>query len=123
MEVRPSNAAKIVTESGGNPDEPALHSLHLGAASALAAGGTVLERVIQREGRWKSGAYNVYARNNRRTSVKCRGKWQTRERSLRYDPARIWSGENCNSIGRTSDLKEYEWSKTIWVTRSPETVQ
>ena len=85
MEVRPSNAAKIVTESGGNPDEPALHSLHLEAASALAAGGTVLERVIQREGRWKSGAYKGYTGYNERTSVKCRGNWQTREWSLRDD--------------------------------------
>ena len=123
MEVRPRNAAKIVTESVGGQDEPALHCLRIGGASALTAGGTVSERVIQREGRWKSGACGIYKCNNRRTSVKCRGKWQTRERSLRDDPARIRSGENRDSIGRTSDVKEFEWSKTVWVTRSSETVE
>ena len=30
----------------------------------LAAGSDVPERVIQREGRWKSDAYKVYTRNN-----------------------------------------------------------
>ena len=76
---------QMVTESGGDPDEPALHALRIRGAFALAAGGTVSERVIQREGRWKSGAYKGYTGNNERTSVKCRGNWQTREWSLRDD--------------------------------------
>lgn len=55
---------EIVAQSGRNPDEFALHSLRIGGASVLAAGGDVPERVIQREGRWKSDAYKVYTRNN-----------------------------------------------------------
>ena len=51
-----------MTESGWNPDKFSRHSLRIGGASALAAGGIVSERVIQREGRWKSGAYKVYTR-------------------------------------------------------------
>ena len=55
---------EVVEKSGRNPKEYALHSLRIGSASTLAAGGDVSERVIQREGRWKSDAYKVYTRNN-----------------------------------------------------------
>ena len=53
-----------MTESGWNPDKFSRHSLRIGGASALSAGGTVSEGVIRREGRWKSGAYKVCTRNN-----------------------------------------------------------
>lgn len=36
----------------------------MGGATALAAAGSVSERVLQREGRWMSEAYKVYTRNN-----------------------------------------------------------
>ena len=49
---------------GEKPEEYALHSLRIRSASMLAAGGDVSERVIQREGSWKSDAYKVYTRNN-----------------------------------------------------------
>lgn len=39
---------EVVQESGRNPEEYALHSLRIGDASALAAGGIVSERVVQR---------------------------------------------------------------------------
>ena len=55
---------EVVEKSGRNPKEYALHSLRIGSASTLAAGGDVSERVIKREGRWKSDAYKVYTRNN-----------------------------------------------------------
>ena len=42
---------EIVAQSGRKPDVFALHSLRIGGASVLAAGGDVPERVIQREGR------------------------------------------------------------------------
>ena len=48
---------QLVAKSGRNPDEFALHSLVIGGATTLAAGGDITERVIQREGRWKSDAY------------------------------------------------------------------
>ena len=55
---------ELVAKSGPNPDELALHSLHIGEATTLAAGGDISERVIQREGRWKSDAYRAYTRND-----------------------------------------------------------
>ena len=55
---------EIVAQSRRNRDEFAIHSLRIGGASVLAAGGAVPERVIPREGRWKSDTYKVYARNN-----------------------------------------------------------
>ena len=54
----------MVEKSGRKPEEYALHSLRIGSASMLAAGGDVSKRVIEREGRWKSDAYKVYTRNN-----------------------------------------------------------
>ena len=56
---------QVVEKSGGDPREVGLHSLRIGAATTLAAGGGVAERVIQREGRWKSSqSPKVYTRNN-----------------------------------------------------------
>ena len=55
---------EVVAESGRNPDEFALHSLRIGGATTLAAGGDISERVIRREGWWRSDAYKVYTRNN-----------------------------------------------------------
>ena len=55
---------EVVAESGQDPAEFALHSLRIGGVSRLAAGGGMLERVIQREVRWKSDAYKVYTRSN-----------------------------------------------------------
>ena len=54
---------ELVAKSGRNPDEFALHSLRIGGATTLAAGGDISERVIQREGRWRSDAYKAYTRN------------------------------------------------------------
>ncbi|CAN0546928.1 unnamed protein product, partial [Laminaria digitata] len=42
---------EVVEKSGRNLKEYALHSLRIGSASTLAAGGDVSERVIQRERR------------------------------------------------------------------------
>ena len=55
---------EFVAKSSRNADEFALHSLRIGGATTLAAGGDISERVIQREGRWKSDAYKAYTRNN-----------------------------------------------------------
>ena len=66
MGIWPSDASveRDVAQSGRNPDELALHSLRIGGAAVLAARADTPERVIQREGRWKSDAYKVYTRNN-----------------------------------------------------------
>ena len=53
------------SEAGDHPSELGLHSLRIGAATTLAAGGDVSQRLIQREGRWKSSeSFKVYTRNN-----------------------------------------------------------
>ena len=46
----------MVKKAGRKREEYALHSLMMGGASMRAARGDVSERVIQREGRWKSDA-------------------------------------------------------------------
>jgi len=55
---------ELVEKAGRDPKEFALHSLRIGGASTLAAGGEVSEMVLQREGRWKSDTYKTYAVNN-----------------------------------------------------------
>ena len=54
----------MVEKSARKPEEYALHALRIESASMLAAEGDVSERVMQREGRWKSDAYKVHTRNN-----------------------------------------------------------
>ena len=54
----------MVAKSGRNPDEFALHSLLIRAATTLAAGEDKAEQVIQREGRWRSDTCKVYTRND-----------------------------------------------------------
>ena len=49
---------QIVEKAGGNPKEVALHSLRIGAATTLASGGEVPDRIIQRE------TYKTCTRNN-----------------------------------------------------------
>ena len=53
---------QIVARDGGNTQEIGLHSLRIGAATALAAGGVVPDRIIQREGRWRSVVFKTYTR-------------------------------------------------------------
>ena len=56
---------QVAAGAGHDPSEVGLHSLRIGAATTLAAGGDVSQRVIQREGRWKSSeSSKVYTRNN-----------------------------------------------------------
>ena len=45
---------EVVEKSGRDPREFALHSLRIGGASALAAGGDVSDRVVEKEGRRRS---------------------------------------------------------------------
>ena len=57
------------TKAGDDPSEAGLHSLSIGAATTLAAGGgEVSQRVIQREGRWKSSSVFQDKVNTRNSS-------------------------------------------------------
>ena len=67
MEIPGALAAlrQVAARAGDDPSEVGLHSLRIGAGTTLAAGGGVSQRVIQREGRWKSSeSSKVYTRNN-----------------------------------------------------------
>ena len=56
---------QVAARAGDDPSEVGLHSLRIGAATTLAADGDVSQRVIQREGRWKSSeSSKVYTRYN-----------------------------------------------------------
>ena len=55
---------ELVAKSGRNPDQFALHSLSIGETTTLAAGGDIWGRLMKREGKWKSDAYEGYTRNN-----------------------------------------------------------
>ena len=52
-------------KAGDDPSEISLDPLRISAATTLAAGGEVSQKVIQREGRWKSSeSSKVYTSNN-----------------------------------------------------------
>ena len=53
----------LVALAGLPADEYVLHSLRIGGATFLSAGGASVD-VVRREGRWKSGAYNSYVRTH-----------------------------------------------------------
>ena len=57
---------QIVQKAGGDPNTVGFHSLRIGAATTLAAGGQIPDRIIQREGGWKEGssAFKLYSRNS-----------------------------------------------------------
>lgn len=61
---------QMVSAAGGEKGQVGLHSLRIAAATVLAAGGTIPDRIIQREGRWKEGGgtYKKYTRNNKEDS-------------------------------------------------------
>ena len=68
--------------------------------SALAAGGVVSERDVQREERWKSDAYKIYARNNTEDPSQVPSKLAKEATGFRDNQARIRSGANRNGSGR-----------------------
>ena len=56
---------QVAARTGNNLSEVGCHSLRISAATTLAAGGDVSQRVIQKEGRWKSSeSSKVDTRNN-----------------------------------------------------------
>ena len=54
---------EVVALAGGRADEYALHSLRIGGATHLSAGGASPE-TLQREGRWASDAYKANVRSH-----------------------------------------------------------
>ena len=95
----------MVDKSGRKPENHALHSLRIGSASMLAARGDVSERVIQREGKWKSDAYKVYTRN-----IADDARQESRKLQLakvcKDSQVKILYGIKCRSLGVTSVVEE-----------------
>ncbi|CAB1109801.1 unnamed protein product [Ectocarpus sp. CCAP 1310/34] len=91
---------EIVERSGRNPKDFALHSLRIGGASTLAAGGAVSERVIQREGRWKSDAYKVYTVNNSEDSQRVSRTLGDKDKGVARQPGEntMWGGQKRRRI-------------------------
>ena len=83
---------ELVEKAGRNPKKFALHSLRIGGASTLAAGGEVSERVLQREVRWKSDAYKSYAVNNLDDSQRVSRILGGREKGVKRQPGEgtVW---------------------------------
>ena len=59
---------QVVEKSGRDPIDFAVCSLRTEGMSTIRVGGEISDRIGQREGRWKSGAYKPYAVNNREDS-------------------------------------------------------
>ena len=86
---------EIVERSGREPKDFALHSLRIGGASTLAAGGEVSELVIQREGRWKSDAYKTYTANNSEDSQRVSRVLGDKDKGVARQPGEgtIWGSQ------------------------------
>ena len=82
----------VVEKSGRDPKDFALHSLRIGGPSALAAGGEVSDRVVQRAGRWKSDAYKRYVVNNLEDSRKVSRILGDRDKGVHRQPGEgtVW---------------------------------
>ena len=98
---------EVVKKSGHEPKDFALHSLRIGGASTLAAGGKVSERVIQRAGRWKSDAYKPYTVNNVEDSRRVSRILGDKEKGVARQPGEntVWgSGKRrrCSTVVRFS---------------------
>ena len=83
---------ELVSGTGGDAEEYMLHSWWIGRATALAAGGSVSERVIKREGRWKSDAYRIYTRNNLEDSENVSRRLASSDREREYKTTRPVTG-------------------------------
>ena len=86
---------QVVSVAGVQAEEYALHSLRIGGATHLSAGGADPE-VLKRGGRWASGAYKAYTSirsHGRRRAVGIRSDGKKRARVARSRQGTMW--ENC----------------------------
>ena len=76
---------QVVSVAGMQAEEYALHSLRIGGATHLSAGGAAPE-VLKREGRWTSGAYKGYVRNHGRDAQWVSGVMVDRSEGCKKQP-------------------------------------
>ena len=109
---------EIVKKSGREPKDFALHSLRIGGASTLAAGGDVSERVIQQEGRWKGeSVVQTYTKYNNTLPASCgRGGSQDSGEERRADQS-AWHRYEGHDAALTCcgvDGEGYRFRETRW---------
>ena len=87
-----------MVQSGGEPSDFALHSLLIGAATKLAAGGDAPDRKIQREGRWArdSNAFEIYTQGNTVGSQRVSKKLAQVDKAVPRLPGRARDGVEPN---------------------------
>ena len=92
----------VVENSGGDPKEFALHSLRIGGASTLAAGGDVPDRVIQQEGRWRSEEYKTYTVYNVEDAKRVSRKLSDKDKGVKRQPGggTVWGSQKRKRISR-----------------------
>ena len=92
---QPLRALREVVQSGGEPSDFALHSLRIGAATKLADGGDVPDRVIQREGRWarECSTFKIYTKLNTVDSRRVSKKLAQADKAVPTQPGQgtVWS--------------------------------
>ena len=96
---------EVVEKSGRDPREFALHSLRIGGASTLAAGGDVSDRVIQKEGRWRSEEYKTYtAVYNVENAKRVSRKRSEKDKGIERKPGEgtVWGSQKRKRISRSS---------------------
>ena len=84
---------QVVSVAGVQPEEYALHSLRIGGATHLSAGGAAPE-LLKREGRWASGAYKGHVRNHGREAQWVSVVMAERSESFKKQPGQWtrWGG-------------------------------
>ena len=110
---------EVVVKSRRNPDEFALYSLRIGGATASATGGDTSERVMQREGRWRSDAYKTYTRNIIEVARRVSGKPGVASGGKERQPGEgtVWGRKRQpapdNSSPNDLEVGGLEWYSTI----------
>lgn len=93
---------EIVEMSGRDPKKFALHSLRIGGASTLAAGGDVSDRVVQEEGRWRSEEYKTYTVYNVDDARRVSRKLSDKDKGVKRQPGEgtVWGSQKRRQISR-----------------------
>ena len=104
---------EIVEKSGRNPKEFALHSLRIGGASTLAAGGDVSDGRIQKESRWASEEYKAYTVYNVEDAKQVSRKRGDPEKGVKRQPGEgtVWGSRKRKQISRKKRRMAARWRR------------
>ena len=84
---------QVVVQSGGKPSDFTIHSPRIGAATKVAAGGDVTDRVIQRECRWAmdSNTFRTHTQGNNVHSRRVSKKLAQVGKAVQPGQGTVWS--------------------------------